>query len=209
MKTLYSAALAALICASLATSPAAAQQFQQGANAPAFHIAVVDMNFIFLNHSSFKGQMDSLKKQMEGIEESLKADRDRIAQLEKQLATLNPGTPDYKNLDNQIATAKASFNLKMNRQRKALMEQESKLYYQTYTQVKAVIEQYATQNKIGLVLRFSGDKLDPNNPQALIKAINNPIVFQNQIDITGDVLARLNGASAANVGSRPAANPPR
>jgi hypothetical protein len=55
------------------------------------------------------------------------------------------------------------------------------------------------------VLRFNGDEIDPNKPQELIKAINNPIIFQNSIDITGDIMARLNGAPAAAVGARPAA----
>ncbi len=205
MKTLFSAAIAALICASLAT-PVATAQFTQGVNAPKYHIAVVDMNFIFMEHASFKAEMERLKTQMEGIENKLKTDRDQIANAEQRLATLNPGTPDYKTLDDQIAQAKAAFNLKMNRERKTLMEQESKLYYTTFTQVSGVIQQYAQQNQIGLVLRFNGDEIDPNKPQELLKAINNPIIYQNSIDITGDILARLNGAApgvATNPGARP------
>jgi len=60
VKTLFSAASAALICASLAISTANAQS-PQGANAPQFGIAVVNMNEIFLQHTQFKSQMDQLK----------------------------------------------------------------------------------------------------------------------------------------------------
>jgi len=51
-----------------------------------------------------------------------------------------------------------------------------------------------------LVLRFNGDQINPNRPEEILKAINKPVVSQNNIDITPDVLALLNrGGSPGGV----------
>jgi len=45
-------------------------------------------------------------------------------------------------------------------------------------------------------LRFNGDPPDPNNRDDVLREINKPVVYQNGIDITPDVLADLNRSAA-------------
>ena len=59
------------------------------------------------------------------------------------------------------------------------------------------MKQYAQQHDIGLVLRFNGDKVNPNRREDVLRGINDPIVNQNNIDITPDVLAILDGSSSS------------
>ena len=54
-----------------------------GANASKYNIAVVDISYIFKKHERFKATMEAMKKEMEGIETELKADREKIAQQEQ------------------------------------------------------------------------------------------------------------------------------
>jgi hypothetical protein len=69
-----------------------------------------------------------------------------------------------------------------------------------------MVKYYAQQHSIGLVLRFNGDKVDPNRRESVLRAINDPIVHQNNIDITPDSLALLNrGGGASQDGVAPAA----
>jgi Skp family chaperone for outer membrane proteins len=162
--------------------------------------------------------MEQMKAQMKQIEDQLKAERDEIAKQEvalqdtaKQFSTTSP---QYREKDEQLARAKADFNLKMNSLRKDLMTKESQVYFQTYRQVNAAVTAYAKQRKIGLVLRFNGDTPNADNRGDIIKAINNPIWYQDNIDITREVLTIVNGgapapvnagtqAPAATVGTRP------
>ncbi|MEM9658727.1 MAG: hypothetical protein AAF961_10235, partial [Planctomycetota bacterium] len=79
----------------------------------------------------------------------------------------------------------------------------AKVYYQTYREVSAAVNNYARTNNIGLVLRFVGDQVDPNQREDVLRAINQPIVFQNSVDITPDVLTLLNPTQQARqVGAR-------
>jgi Skp family chaperone for outer membrane proteins len=180
-----------------------------GANATKHGIAVVDISYIFKMHNRFKATMESMKKEMEGIETQLKADRDQIAQAEQKRNTFNVGAAEYKQADEEIARMMADFNLKMTRLRKDFLEREAKVYYQTYMEVNGAVKYYAERHDIGIVLRFNGEPVDPNRREEVLREINKPVVFQNQIDITPDVLALLN--RDANQATRPAGTqiPPR
>lgn len=171
--------------------PVQAQQFQQGANAGGFGVAVVDISFIFKNYPPFTQAIEGLKKEMETADGALKADRDRILQMEEQRNALKPGTPEFKKLDESLAQQKASFSIKQGGVRRDFLEKEAKIYYQTYDQVSKAVQSYAMQNKIGLVLRYNGEPCDPTQREDVMRLIMQPIIFQNSIDITADVLLTM------------------
>ena len=99
------------------------------------------------------------------------------------------GSAEYKKMDEDIARQMAEFNLKMGKLRKDFLEREAKVYYQTYLEVVDAVKYYAKQHNIGLVLRFNGEPVDPNRRDDVLREINKPVVVQDQIDITPDVLA--------------------
>jgi hypothetical protein len=72
------------------------------------------------------------------------------------------------------------------------MEREAKVYYQTYLEVVEAVNYFAKRQGIGLVLRFSGEPIDPNRRDDVLREINKPVVMQDSIDITLEVLVLLN-----------------
>lgn len=178
-----------------------------GANASKYNIAVVDISYIFKKHDRFKTQMEQMKKEMEAIETELKADREKIAQQEQQRNQYNAGSAEYKKMDEDIARQMAEFNLKMGKLRKDFMEREAKVYYQTYLEIVDAVKYYCKRQNIGLVLRFNGEPVDPLRRDEVLREINKPVVLQDQIDITPDVLALLNrdgsgGQAAGQTGTQ-------
>jgi Skp family chaperone for outer membrane proteins len=189
---------------SLIAPPGQAQQQPStpGANAGRYGIGVVDISFVFKNYPQFTSQIETLKKEMEAADGQLKADHDRIASLEERRNTLKPGSEEFKQLDEQLAQQKAQFSIKQGTIRRDFLEREAKIYYQTYTAVSDAVKHYAQQANIGMVLRFNGDQIDPNQREDVMRAIMQPIVYQNSVDITPDVLLVL-GVDVRN--TRPAA----
>ncbi len=141
-----------------------------------------------------------MKKEMESAEGELKAERGQVQAREEQRTSFKVGSPEFKKIDEEIARLKAEFNLKAGRIRKDFLEREAKVYYQTYLEVSNMVKYYAQQHSIGLVLRFNGDQVDPNRRESVLRAINDPIVHQNNIDITPDILALLNRSNGATAG---------
>ena len=119
----------------------------------------------------------------------------------------NVGSAEYKKLDEDVARAMADFNVKMTRLRKDFLEREAKIYYQTYLEVAEAVSYYAKRHNIGLVIKFNGEPVDPNKREDVLREINKPVLFQDNIDITPDVLALLNRDQAQPQASRPQGQP--
>jgi Skp family chaperone for outer membrane proteins len=209
VKSLLQNAAATVALLSLVGTSAQAQS-PHSANAQKHGIAVVDMSYVFKNHKRHQAAVEQIKAEMTATEGELKADSEKIRQMEEQRNTFNPGAPEYKQIDEELARNIAEFKLKMDRLRKGFMEREAKAYYDAYLEINGSVMQYATSNNIVLVLRYNGDKPDPNRREDVLREINKSVVFQNRIDITPDVLALLNGGGQApQMGRQPGSQIPR
>ena len=58
-------------------------------------------------------------------ENGLKAERDRINGLMEQIKGFNPGTPEFKKLESEVAKAQGDFNVNAQLQKKDFMEREA------------------------------------------------------------------------------------
>ncbi|MEM6331436.1 MAG: OmpH family outer membrane protein [Planctomycetota bacterium] len=217
MKTLALAATAATtLAAALAAAPTAHGQAPApvppaAANAPKYGIAVVDVSYIFKNHAAFRASMDGMKGEMQQIEQQLEAERQKMIAKEEEKKGYKPGSAEYDRADDDLARMKAQVQLNMQRLRKDFLEKEAKVYYTTYQEVSRAIAYYAQQQKIGLVLRFNGEAADPAQRESILRDINKPVQYQNQIDITPAILTLVN-RNAAQPGAprtaRPGSTPP-
>lgn len=200
MKTQVAAAVAALMTIALVSSPAQAQN-PAGANAQKYGVAVIDINYIFKNHASFKASMDAMKTDFQAVEAEVKGKQQQIVKAQEQKKSYQPGSAEFKQLDEQLVKMQAALQVDVTQKRKGLVEREAKIYYDTYVQVDQAIKYYAERQGIGLVLRFNGENADPNNRESILRSINKAVHFQNKVDITPDVLALLNRQNLANQSS--------
>jgi Skp family chaperone for outer membrane proteins len=216
-KLLISAAVVGLFSSAAApvsaqTAPAAAPAgFSSGASASQYHIAVVDISFIFKNLPAFTSQIEKLKGEMQTADDSLRAERDRLVQMEEERNTKKPGSPEFKQLDENLARLKAEFSIKQGTVRRDFLEKEALVYYTCYNQVSAAVKAYADKHNIGMVLRFTGDdeiadKSATPDREAVMRLIMQPIIHQNHIDITPDVLLTL-GVDVRNLPPKPTGVP--
>jgi Skp family chaperone for outer membrane proteins len=185
------------------------------ANAGRFGVAVVDVSYIFKSYPKFTQQINVLKEEMKTADADLKTIVDRLTAKEQQRDTLKPGSPEFKQLDEELAREKADFSIKQGTVRRDFLEREARVYYSTYMEVANAIKFVAQQNNIGMVLRFNGDPIDPQQREDVMRAIMQPIVHQNSIDITPDVLLvlgvdvrKLPPQTPAPSGAGPVANRP-
>jgi Skp family chaperone for outer membrane proteins len=164
------------------------------------HVAVIDIGYIFKNHTAFKAEMDKMKDQVLAAENSLKAERDRINGLMEQLKGFNVGTPEYRKLEGEVAKAQGEFQVTAQLQKKDFMDREAQVYMQVYTQIERAVAQFARENRIAVVHRFDGEPVDSSDRNRILGNITKPIVFyDSQIDITPDILRMLNGSSPTPV----------
>ncbi|PHY03247.1 MAG: hypothetical protein CK530_02135 [Planctomycetaceae bacterium] len=165
---------------------------------PATHVAVIDVGYIFKNHTRFKLSMDKMKDEVMAAENDLKSERDRINGLVEQIKGFNAGTPEYKKLEAEVAKAQGEFNVNAQLQKKDFMDREAKVYLQVYTEIEKSVAQFAREHRIAIVHRFDGESIDNSDRNQILRGITKPIVYlESGIDITPDVLKMLNGPAVA------------
>jgi len=201
-----SGSLICLFVGMIISLPATTAQAQApaGARPPATHQAVIDIGYIFKNHARFKAQMDKMRDEVMAAENGLKAERDRINGLVEQLKGFNPGTPEYKKLEAEVAKAQGEFNVTAQLQKKDFMDREASVYHDVFGEIEQAVARFAQEHGIAVVHRFDGDPVDSGDRNQVLRGITKPLVYYDRsIDITPDVLRLLNAGAVASAPGQP------
>ncbi len=190
---------------------AAAQQPRAGsaATAPRFsgEIALVDVGLIFKNHDRFKQLMSDLTADMERADAAMKKERDSIRSLQERLNERNAGSPEYKDMETDMAKRLADWQVRFQLQRKEFLKSEARIYYNIYQQIQDEVEAYATANGIVAVLKFNSEPPDVEKPDDVLRDLNKPVIWHHRnLDITKVILDSINRRMVA---PRNAADPSR
>jgi len=170
-----------------ATTRAAAPPVRGGS------IALIDVNYIFKNHAGFKALKDELNAEVEQAEAQVKRDRETLRKLAEELQLYKKGSPQYKQLEEQMAKLQADVSVRVQMQKKDFIEREAKIFHQVYQQIFQHVRYYAQTNGISAVLKFNGDPVDPSKPETILRDLNKPVVwYAEHLDITPVILNSLN-----------------
>jgi len=167
--------------------------------AQGMNVALLDVGYVFKKHPRFIQQMDAMKSTVQAFEAQLKLEQGQIEAAGKQLSTYNPGTPEYKALEEKTTKKLADLKVRMQLKRKEVMEDEAKIYMDTYKEVASVVAAFANAKNIDLVLRYdreSDPKTQSVDPRETLKIINRPVIFEKRLDIS-DLILRQLGATAS------------
>jgi Skp family chaperone for outer membrane proteins len=156
-------------------------------------IALVDVKYIFENHARFKEQKKELKAEVEQASAEDRAEKTAIMQLNERLQEYHAGTPDYKSVETELASRQANLTAKLQLRNREFGRKEAKILCNVYREICDSTNQYAQQHGIDIILRFSGDTADPEQPDTVWQWIARPVVaYRNGLDITPAILQDLN-----------------
>jgi Skp family chaperone for outer membrane proteins len=199
--------LAVLVTQSTAQQGGTAAPRQPGA-APQVNLAgrtvLIDVNRIFKNHARFNAQMKQLKNEADGQDAEMKKKEVNLRNMSRGLQEYNPGGPEYKKLEEQIARASTEWKLEVQNKRREYMQREAKIYNDTYNEVQSEVNYFCQSQGIALVLRFTSDPVDESNPESILSALNKQVVWSNpNLDITDFILQRFAAPKTADTRSAP------
>jgi Skp family chaperone for outer membrane proteins len=171
-------------------------------------MALLDVSRIFKSHQRFKGMMDDMKGDVERAEAQVKTERETIGKLAERLQEFRKGTPDYKQMEEELAKRQADLAVQVQLQKNEFLQREAKIYHAVYQEIWQATDYFCKQNRIDMVLRFNGEAVDVERPDSVLTFINKPVVWYDRgLDITDAVLQDLNRTAiqpAANRNAAPA-----
>lgn len=168
-------------------------------------VAVVDLLHIFENHPGFQQEKANMDRRKEMTEKDLIQKRDELKAKVARLKEFKPGTPEFSNLESQAAQEEAALQVAVRKANQEFIVLEGKMYYKTYKEVLDEVKWYCSQRNILLVLRYTGKEVQAENPEEIMKEMNEQVVYYHGgIDITNDVLNQIKSKSfAPRVGAQP------
>jgi Skp family chaperone for outer membrane proteins len=181
------------------------------ATASGTNIAVLDIAYIFKNHVRFNAQMNDMKRDIEAFDAYVREEQRKMQTKAEALRQFNPASAEYKKAEEELAHMQSDLQIKAGVKKKEFLEQEAKVYYNVYREVEQSVAVFAQRNRIGMVLRFTGDEMKPDDRASVLQGVNRPVVFQQNLDITEYILGDLNkgavmaAAPPAAGGAAPAA----
>jgi Skp family chaperone for outer membrane proteins len=167
-------------------------------------IYLLDINHVFKNHSRLKAMKAELQADVQRAEERVKKEKDAIKKLMERLAQFRPGTQEYKDLEQEIATRQADLNVLITLQRKDFLQQEARIYHNVYREIYEEVDYFANQNRAAMVLKFDREAMDVERPETVVRGINKEVIWNNRgLDITDYIVDKLNGRLNTHSTERP------
>ncbi len=161
------------------------------------NIALLDLKQVFNNHPGFNQKTNAIKQQIRETEAQFNEQRKLLNEKRAALSQYKVGSAEYERLEKEVASQAASLQVELERKRREFLEQESRIYYETYQEVMALVENFCRVHNIGLVLQHDSEPVDPTNHNSVLRGINRLVLYQDRIDITGEVIRMLNAPRAA------------
>lgn len=174
---------------------------------------MLDVSFVFKNHTGFKARTAALKTEVEQVQQRLKVEKEAIDKMIlnlKDLQKTKPGSLEVNQLEEEIARRQADLEIQSRLQNKEFMQKEAQIYHAIYKELEEEVGYFATQNRIDAVMRFNGDSVDSQQPNEIIRHVNKQVVwFAQDLDITKIILDRLNRRYGGATQPREAGRPSR
>jgi Skp family chaperone for outer membrane proteins len=161
------------------------------------NIALVDVSYVFKNHERFKARTEELRQEIKDFETQMNDQRKGLNEKRTRLSNYNPGSPQYEQLEVEMAREIANQNVNAELKKKDVLEREARIYHEVYLEIQEAVRQFAEQYNIALVLRYDGEEIDPNDRNSVLRGVNRSIVYQDKINITYEILQMLNAPRTA------------
>ena len=98
-------------------------------------ICVVDIAEVFKNHNGFNQQLELLKQEAETFKFELQQRAQELQSKSEQLKTFEPGSPEYKHLESELAQSSANLEVDRRSKTREFVSREARMHFDTYVQV--------------------------------------------------------------------------
>jgi Skp family chaperone for outer membrane proteins len=160
-------------------------------------VAVLDLARVYAEDAKFKVLNDAMRRDVERAEADMAMRKAELKQGTAKLSQLGKGTEAYLEKEAAIRRAQAVLESSVTQQKRQFIEQEAENYFNVYQRVLDELRRLAERKGFVLVLRISELANPSNDPEQIVKELNQTILYHRGIDVTCDVLEALNAQEAS------------
>ncbi|NLE38808.1 MAG: OmpH family outer membrane protein [Pirellulaceae bacterium] len=164
-------------------------------------IGLIDIQTVFKSLSRFKAAQEQVVADMQQFETWAKGEQDALRNLANKMREFKPGTAEFKEAEKEIVKREYNLKIEVELKRKDFRQRQGMIYFAAYREVQQEVQSIAAERGFALVLRYNGAEAAPDNPDQVLMELEKQVLFFNRdLDITNEVIARLE-RRAANYGA--------
>ena len=173
------------------------QQPQPTAPQLPFRVAIIDVAQVIKQHPEFMQRQQTLQDQVKQAESIFQQRQEKIAAKQKSLEASphRPGSVEHQRVVDEIQSDMAEFEKDAKVQQRKFALDNSRIMYDTYQDIKTIIQQYATARGIAQVTDYRDFEPNPADPQTVAEDMDQRLVwFDNRLDITQTIIGQIYAA---------------
>ena len=187
MKQYLAAALAALVIGGAAVTTALSQQ-----KPVPLRLGFVDVHKAFDTYRKYQQEMDNIKTKSDAFLGTLRKRAEQVENWEREMTTLNPGTPEYSQRERQAALERHSIDWDKKQKGRELEAEQRKKRTLIYKEICKEAGVYGQTAGLAAVFAYIPPEAEFEQDLDLIVPTRDLLWRDEQLDITADVVAQLN-----------------
>ncbi len=167
---------------------------QASAQAIPHFVVVVDVAQLIKEHPEFATKQANLQAIVQAEETKFRARQQELQNREKAIANgpVKTGSPEHQASLEELANAYADFDKEAKAMQRKFAIENSKIMYETYRDIKAVIGKFAQDRKIAQVTDFRQFEVNPLVPETVAEDMDQKLVwFDPQLNMTELVIEEM------------------
>jgi Skp family chaperone for outer membrane proteins len=166
-------------------------------------IGLVNVDRILKSHKPLLVKVNPLKAEAKELEAAIQVRQAELETVAGQFRRAQPGSPEQQRLQGQIGKLQTDMQQFVVGERTQLQKKEMAVYLEFFRRLDAEISKYAKQHGLKLVLRQSETSLEDNQPLPdVMKALNRTILYEENLDITDEILKALDASTTTSGAQR-------
>lgn len=172
-------------------------------------IGTIDMESALKQYEKYKSEMDAMKAEVLGREKDLMKISEEGKQVGDMMGKFQPGSPDFKRLENKLSQLKAQFQVAREQAQSELAQREADVLAKIIGEIQGMSAAVAKRHGMTFVVRATREPINSSNPNSVMEAMSRAVVYSDPTtDITNEVVNYLNynyrRATGADAAAKPA-----
>ena len=154
-------------------------------------IATVDILQIYKSYKPVVEKLQTIRASVQELERTLQIRQVEFEGVQRKLQSPTSAQEEKEKLQLQLVKLQTELKIFVDRERLGLQKREIAIQVETYKLIQAETHRIAKERGLRLVLIRPQRSLDSENLAEVVQTLNQAILFEEDLDITNDVLKAL------------------
>ena len=181
-----------LFACAFAILPRALPAQDKTATDQALPIGLLNIEKLAQQHKPFLMKVAALQEEAKELQTSAALKQTELEAVRSELQKAPPNSQEFQRLQNQFGRLSRELQTFVQEGQQKFRDKDLKLSLSLHREIEQVLKPYCKAKGLKLVVRAHNNALDESqNAQQILQALNRGVLYEEGLDITGDVLKLL------------------